>query len=308
MKDLKVIFMGTPSFSVPVLNALIEACNVIGVVCQPDREGSGFSPVKKLALEHNIPLFQPMSIKTDYQNILDLNPDIIITCAYGQIIPKAIIDAPRFGCVNIHASLLPKLRGGAPIHRAIINGDIKTGITIMYMSEKMDTGPIIAQKETDISPTDNVGILHDRLSLLGRDFLLETLPDIISGNITPVRQKEAEATFAWNIKREDEHINFSKSKREVYNLIRGLNPWPGAYCVLEAKVLKVWSARMSDNVFTTKFDGEITALYEDGIGVKVNNGEIVLTELQLEGRNRMSGKDFLNGLRNKDLLIGKIFE
>jgi methionyl-tRNA formyltransferase len=306
MKDLKVVFMGTPDFSVPTLKALIESCTVVGVVCQPDREGSKISPIKQVALENNIVVLQPVNIKTDYQAILNLKADIIITCAYGQFIPRVILDAPRYGCINIHASLLPKLRGGAPIHRAIMNGSSKTGVTIMYMVERMDAGAIIRQKETDILPTDNVGVLHDRLSILGRDLLLETLPDIISGNIEPVKQNEADATFAYTIKHEDEHIDFSKSTREIHNLIRALNPWPGAYCLLETKVLKVWNSRISDEVHFNNFDGEIVALYDDGIGIKTSNGEIVLTEVQLEGRNRMSAKDFLNGLRDKQLLIGKI--
>jgi methionyl-tRNA formyltransferase len=300
--------MGTPEFSVPVLESLIEHCNVIGVVCQPDREDGHTPPVKHVAIKYNIPLFQPENIKNDYQSILNLMPDIIITCAYGQIIPAAILERPRFGCVNVHASLLPKLRGGAPIHRAIINGDTKTGITIMFMNERMDAGSIISQKEVDILDTDNVGTLHDRLSILGRDFLLDTLPDIISGNIVPIRQVESEATFGLTIKREDEHVDFTKSKREIYNLVRGLNPWPGAYATLENKVFKIWGVRISNETYINRFDGEIVRLYEDGIGVKVNNGEIILTEVQLEGHKKMSAKDFLNGLRNKDLLIGKIFE
>lgn len=308
MKELKVVFMGTPDFSVPILSALIERCNVVGVVCQPDRNGNKISPVKELALKHQLPVFQPEDIKVEYQDILNLKADIIITCAYGQIIPKVLLEAPRYSCVNVHASLLPKLRGGAPIHRAIMNGDSKTGITIMYMVERMDAGPIIRQKEEEILLTDNVGNLHERLSFLGRDLLLDTLPDIISGNIKPIKQNEGEATYAWAIKREDEHLDFSKSKRQLYNTIRGLSPWPGAYCMLEAKVLKVWNATMSDEVYTNNFNGEIVKLYEDGIGIKVDNGEIIFTEVQLEGRKRMSAKDFLNGLKDKELLIGKICE
>lgn len=308
MKDLKVIFMGTPMFSVPILNALIESCNVVGIVCQPDRDDKRISPIKTVALEKGIAIFQPENITKDYQAILDLKADIIITCAYGQLIPKVLLDAPRYGCVNIHASLLPKLRGGAPIHRALMNGETKTGITIMYMVEKMDAGPIIRQREIEISVTDNGGTLHDRLSIMGRDLIMETLPDIISGNVVSVKQNESEATFAWTIKREDEHIDFSKSKREIYNTIRALNPWPGAYCMIEAKVLKVWNARMGDASHTSSFNGEIVALYEDGIAIKTDNGEIIFTEVQLEGRKRMPAKDFLNGLKDKELLIGKICE
>jgi methionyl-tRNA formyltransferase len=308
MKDLKVVFMGTPEFSVPVLEALISTCNVIGVVCQPDREENRISPIKQVALNNNIPVFQPVNIKNEYQSILKLQPDIIITCAYGQFIPSAILEAPRFKCINIHASLLPKLRGGAPIHRAIINGYTKTGITIQYMAEKMDTGAIIRQREVEILETDTVGTLHDKLSIVGRDLLLDTLPDIISGNISPIKQQESDATFAWTIKREDEHIDFNKTKREIYNLVRGLNPWPGAYCTLENKILKVWNTRIGSEVYFANFNGEIVRLYEDGIGVKAESGEIILTEVQLEGHKRMSARDFLNGLRDKDLLIGKIFD
>jgi methionyl-tRNA formyltransferase len=308
MKNTSVVFMGTPEFSVPLLEALINECNVIGVVCQPDSNNNKFSPIKEVAIKNNITLFQPENIKNDYQNIIEISPDIIITCAYGQFIPKVLLDAPRLGCVNVHASLLPKLRGGAPIHRAIINGETRTGITIQYMAEKMDAGAIIRQCETEITNDENVGMLHDRLSIMGRDLMIETLPDIISGNIDPVKQKEEEVTFAWTIKREDEHINFEKSKREIYNLIRGLNPWPGAYCLIETKVLKVWNSRISDNSYFSSFDGEIVALYDDGIGVKVNSGEIIFTEVQLEGRKKMSAKDFLNGLKDKERLIGKILE
>jgi methionyl-tRNA formyltransferase len=308
MKDLKVVFMGTPGFSVPLLKALIENCTVVGVVCQPDRDDNKLPPTKEIALQYNIPVFQPEKIRDNYQAVIDFHADIIITCAYGQIIPKAILDTPRFGCINVHASLLPKLRGGAPIHHAIINGYSKTGITIMFMNERMDAGNIISQKEIEILPTDNVGILHDRLSLLGRDFMLETLPDIISGNINPIKQNEMDATFAPTIKRENEHIDFSKSSYATHNLIRGLNPWPGAYCMLENKILKVWDSRVSYEVYPTNFNGEIVRLYEDGIGVKDENGEIILTEVQLEGHKRMSTKDFLNGLKNRDLLIGKIFD
>lgn len=308
MKDIKVIFMGTPVFGVPLLKELINKYTVALVVCQPDSEGGRISPIKQVALDNNIPVFQPANIKTDYQQLVELKADVIVTCAYGQILPRVVLDAARYGCINVHASLLPKLRGGAPIHRAIMNGYEKTGISIMYMSERMDAGPIIAQREVEILPTDNVGLLHDRLSIVGRDLMLETLPDIISGNVVPRKQNESEATYAPVIEREDEHVDFSKSKREIYNQVRGLNPFPGAYCLLETRILKVWEVRMSDAVYINNFDGEIVNLYDDGIGVKVNNGEVVLTEVQIEGRKRMKASDFLNGLRDKERLIGKIFD
>lgn len=311
MKDLKVIFMGTPNFSVPVLEALIEKCKVILVVTQPDRNFKNevnYSPIKKLALKHNISVFQPDNISSQADAIIKLDIDIIITCAYGQIIPKNILDKPKYGCINVHASLLPKLRGGAPVHRAIINGNSKTGITIMYMAPKMDAGDIISQVETDILVDDNVGSLHDRLSLMGRDLLIDTLPDIIAGNINRIKQDESKVTYGWNIKREDERIDFDKSKKEIFNQIRGLNPWPGAYSVLDEKIIKIWESRLGERGTSKYYNGEIINLYDDGIGVKVSDGEIVFTIIQPEGKPKMSVKDFLNGIKNKDQIVGKIFK
>ena len=203
MEQVKVVFMGTPDFSVPVLEGLIENYQVIGIVTQPDRKVGRrqevvFSPVKEVALKHNIPVFQPEKIRSDYTDILALEPDIIITCAYGQIIPKEILEYPKYGCINVHASLLPKLRGGAPIHHAIIDGYDKTGITIMYMDEAMDSGDIISQRETKILDLDTVESLHDRLSSLGRELLLDTLPSILDGSAKRVKQDADSVTYAYN--------------------------------------------------------------------------------------------------------------
>ncbi|MFA6327393.1 MAG: methionyl-tRNA formyltransferase, partial [Bacilli bacterium] len=211
MSKLKIIFMGTPAFGVPILEELIKNYDVVAVVCQPDR--GVLSPIKKLALEKNIAVYQPEKIKEDYEFILKLKPDLIVTCAFGQIINWDIIKAPKYGCINVHASLLPKLRGGAPIHRAIINGDYKTGITIMKTVERLDAGPILTQREINIEETDNVGTLHNKLSILGKELLMETIPLLVEGKITPKIQEETGATFARNIKREDEKIDFSKSSR-----------------------------------------------------------------------------------------------
>lgn len=313
MKDLRVVFMGTPEFSLPVLSSLNENCNVVGVVCQPDKPSNRgevkLSPIKQYAVDNNIPIYQPVSVKNEYKSILELKPDIIITCAYGQIIPKEILDYPKYGCINVHASLLPKLRGGAPIHKAIIDGYKETGITIMKMSLKMDAGDIISQSKIEILDTDTVGVLHDKLSVLARDLLISTLPDIINNNINPIKQDESEVTYAWNIKREDEKIDFSKTTREIYNQIRGLNPYPGAYSVLNGKIIKIWTSRVG-NVYYSEdiLNGQIVKLYSDGIGIKTSNGEIVITELQLEGKRRMKANEFINGVVNKDLLVGRIFE
>lgn len=306
MKKLRIIFMGTPAFGVPILEELIKSYEVIAVVCQPDR--GVLSPIKKLAIENKIEVFQPEKIKEEFDFIIKLKPDLIVTCAFGQIVNWDIIKAPKYGCINVHASLLPKLRGGAPIHRAIINGDYKTGITIMKMVERLDAGPILTQREIPIEETDNVGILHNKLSLLGKELLMETIPLLVEGKITPKIQEESSATFASNIKREDEKIDFSKSSRQVFNLIRGLNPFPGAYTILETKIIKVWNSRIGTNFYFDKHYGEIVAIYDDGIGVKTENGEIIITELQMEGKTRMFAKDFLNGLRDPKLLIGKLFD
>ena len=303
--------MGTPEFSVPVLEALIENYQVVGVVTQPDKEVGRHheikpTPVKEVALKNNILVLQPQRIKKEYQEILGLNADLIVTCAYGQMIPKEILDAPKYGCINVHASLLPKLRGGAPIHRAIINNETRTGITIMYMVEKMDAGDILAQEETPIFKEDNVGILHDRLSKMGAKLLIETIPDLINGKIKPIPQKEEEVTYAWNIKREEEEIDFNQRTIDIYNQIRGLNPWPGGYALLEGKVVKIYEARISDSFFTTKKNGEIGKIYEDGIGVSTKDGEIIITKLQPSGKRKMLAKEYLNGVYEEDLL-GKVF-
>lgn len=310
-QELRIVFMGTPEFSVPVLEGLIENYKVVGVVTQPDKEVGRkreikFSPIKEIAIKHQLPVFQPENIKKEYQEILNLKPDLIVTCAYGQIIPKTILDFPKYRCINVHASLLPKLRGGAPIHKAIIENYLRTGITIMYMVEKMDAGDILAQKETVIKNDETVGTLHDRLSFMGKELLLETIPELVAGKITPIPQNEEEVTYAWNIKREEEKIDFTKRTLDIYNQIRGLNPFPGAYATLDGKIVKIYASRISESFFTTKKDGEIGKVYEDGIGVSTKDGEIILTEIQFEGKKKMKVKDFFHGF-DGEKLVGKIF-
>lgn len=313
MEKIKVVFMGTPDFSVPVLEGLIENYDVVGVVSQPDKRVGRHqelvnTPIKEVALKNNIVCFQPIKIREEYQEILDLNPDIIVTCAYGQIIPKEILDYPRLGCINVHASLLPKLRGGAPIHKSIIDGYSKTGITIMYMDVKMDNGDIISQRETVITDDDNLESVHDRLSLMGKELLLDTLPSIIDGTNSRIPQNEDEVTYAWNIKREEEKIDFNKTRREVFNLIRGLSPIPGAFTLLDNQEMKVYSSIISDKVFLSKKNGEITGLYKNGIGVNCSDGEIILTVIKPFGKKKMDASSYINGLQNKDTMIGKVLE
>lgn len=312
MDKLKILFMGTPEFSVNVLQGLIDNYDVIGVVTQPDKEVGRkheikFSPIKELALKNDIRVFQPVKLKEEYQELVKLNPDMIVTCAYGQMVPSVLLKLPKYGCINVHASLLPKLRGGAPIHKAIINNYPRTGVTIMYMVEKMDAGDIISQVETIIKNDDTVGTLHDRLSLMGTKLLLETIPNIVSGNINPIKQDEKEVTYAYNITREEEKLDFSKNTIDIYNQIRGLNPWPGAYALLDDKIVKIYSSRISSSFFTTRKDGEIGIIYDDGIGVSTKDGEIIITELQFAGKKKMTVKEYLNGI-DKESLIGKIFK
>lgn len=311
-QEIKVVFMGTPDFSVPVLKMLIAQYRVVGIVAQPDkpvgRAGKmSISPVKKVALEENIPLYQPVKIRKEYEEILALEPDVIVTCAYGQIIPKAILDYPKYGCINVHASLLPKHRGGAPIHHAIMEGDTKTGITIMYMDVGMDDGDIIRQKEIPILEEDTAETLFEKLSVLGADLLKETLPDILAGNVQRIKQNPEEATFSYNISKEDEKIDFMKTRREVYNHIRGLNSFPVAYTILDGKRMKVWESKMGD-AKTKQPCGTITSIGKEGIGVATLDGEIFLTEIQPEGKKRMRAVDYLNGIANKESLVGKVLE
>ena len=311
MNKLKIVFMGTPEFSLPVLTGLIENYDVIGVVTQPDKEvGRGhevkFSPIKELALAHNIKVIQPVKIRNEYEEIINLKPDMIVTCAYGQIIPKVLLDLPKYGCINVHASLLPKYRGGAPLHRVVINGESKTGVTIMHMDEGMDTGDIITTREIIIENSDTVGTIHDKLSVLGKELLIDTIPSIINGTSIRIKQNNDEATFAPVIKREDELLDFNKTSREVYNKIRGLNPFPVSYAILDSKVVKIYSSYIKDNIYTTKKNGEIVRIYDDGIGVSTSDTEIVITEIKPEGKRKIQVKDYLNGI-DKDSLIGKVF-
>ena len=306
MKDLKVIFMGTPDFCVPILKALSEKCNVIAVVTQPDKEVGrkkeiSYSPIKKTAIDLGIKVLQPVKIKEEYKEIIDLNPDIIITCAYGQIVPEVILNYPKYGCINVHASLLPKLRGGAPIHKAIIYGYDVTGITIMYMDKGMDTGDMISKKEVKIEDNDTAETLHDKLQKISVTLLLETLPKIISGTNKREKQDDNRATYAYNISRQEEHVDFNRTSREVFNQIRGLNSWPGAYAVLDDKSIKLWLSKISENYYDAK-PGTIVNLDKNGMEIVTKDGSVLITELQLPGKRKTNIKDFINGVKKEDYL------
>ena len=311
MDKIRVVYMGTPEFSVNPLREICDICDVVLVVTQPDKlvgrkQELKYSPVKEYALEHNIEVFQPEKIREEYQRIIDLKPDLIITCAYGQIIPKVLLDYPKYKCINIHASLLPKYRGGAPIHHSILNGDKYTGITIMYMDTKMDSGDILYQEKLEIKDEDNVGTMFEKLSILGSKMIKDFLPKLLNGDINPVKQNEEEVTYAYNISKEDEKIDFNNSSLDIFNKIRGLNPFPVSYAVLDNKRVKLYNSRIGTK--TNGSIGEIISIYEDGIGIKTLDGEIIITELQFEGKKKVLVKDYLNGLQNKEELLGKAFE
>lgn len=304
MKDLKVIFMGTPDFAVPVLQKLIENTNVVLVVTQPDKRIGRKqiltpTPVKVEAEKHNIPVFQSIKIKEEYETILNTPADIIITCAYGQIIPKIILDYPKYSCINVHASLLPKYRGGAPIHHCLINGDDKTGITIMYMDEKMDNGDIISQIEYKIQDEDNVGTLHDKLSILGANLLIDTLPSIINGTNNRIKQDETKVTYAYNIKREDEKIDFTKTGIEILNKIRGLNPWPLANFTLDNNEIKIFDATFKKEEVSAP--GRIVVVDKNTLGISCKDGIVYLEKIKPFGKKEMLIKDYLNGVNKEEL-------
>ncbi|WP_026585591.1 methionyl-tRNA formyltransferase [Bacillus sp. J33] len=299
----KIVFMGTPDFSVPVLQQIIkDGYEVIGVVTQPDRPVGRKKvltppPVKVEAEKQGIPVYQPEKIRQpeELEKILALKPDLVVTAAFGQILPKELLEAPGYGCINVHASLLPELRGGAPIHYAILQGKDKTGITIMYMAEKLDAGDILTQVEVPIDEMDTVGTLHDKLSAAGSKLLSVTLPKLLNGELTPIKQNDEEATFAYNIKREQEKIDWGKTGEEIYNHIRGLNPWPVAYTTFDGKVIKVWS---SEKVKSTGSEAPGTVIHLEDDGVVVSTGNqtaIKITELQPSGKKKMSAEQFLRG-------------
>ena len=302
--------MGTPSFAVPILEALIDNYNVIMVVCQPDKEKDRkgniiYSPCKEIALKNNIEVYQPNKIRDEYQYILDKNPDIIITAAYGQIIPLEILEYPKYGCINVHGSLLPKLRGGAPIHHAIINGDKIAGVTIMYMDKKMDAGDIISQRSIEIGENTILDDLYHKLSIIGRDLLLDTLPSIFNGTNDRIRQDEDKVTFGFNITKEEEKIDFNDTSNNIHNKIRGLSSIPGAYAIINNKRMKIYLSEKTNNISKSK-PGTINDINENGIIVSTKDYDIILKNIKLEGKNRCNVKDFINGIRREDY-IGGVF-
>ncbi|WP_026515479.1 methionyl-tRNA formyltransferase [Butyrivibrio sp. LB2008] len=311
---MKIIFMGTPDFAASALEKIVEAGHEITlVVTQPDKPKgrSGelqVSDVKACALKHGFPVFQPERIKLP-ENVAYLKnyeADIYVVAAFGQILSQEILDIPKFGCVNIHASLLPKYRGAAPIQQAIIDGEKTTGVTIMQMAAGMDTGDIIFQREIPIDDNETGGGLFDKLSELGAELIVETLPKIERGELTPIPQDEKLATKCGKLSKNMGKIDFNKNAVDIRNLVRGLNPWPSAFTRHEGKMLKIWVADALDDkqvkeisgnaeVLKNAVPGTVSFVTKEAIGVATGKGTLVLKEVQLEGKKRMLVKDFLLG-------------
>ncbi len=303
--------MGTPAFSVPILDKIREKHNVVLVVTQPDvynpkKKKFMYSEVKEYALKNNLPLFQPEKIRTDYQKIIELDIDLIVTAAYGQLIGEEVLNHPKYKSINVHGSLLPKYRGGAPIQRAIINGESKTGITIMYMAKKMDAGDIIDMQETPILDTDNQDTMFEKLSILGSDMINNVIDKIEKNEVKPVKQNDDEATFAYNLNKDDELVTFDKKAKEVFNQIRGLNSNPGGYFVLDNLNIKVYDSKVSEKHHQDKV-GTIISINKDSFDVACACGTVIsITEIKIPSKNKMLVKDFLNGQGKKILQVGKV--
>ena len=302
MAKPRILFMGTPVFALPTLDALHSSnYSVIGVVTQPDRPaGRGRKeiapPAKLLAQSLGLPVFQPQKVKD--QSFLDifykLNPEMVVVAAFGQILPKAIIDFPKFGCLNIHPSLLPKYRGAAPLNWSIIRGESKTGITIMLMDEGMDSGDILLQQETPLGPTETYGQLHDRLARMGADLLMSVSEQVIAGRALRHQQDSSTVSFAPRLTKETGQINWQQSCTDIVNLIRGLCPSPAAYTFLEGQALKIFSAEPKSGK-PKEIPGTIGADTSQGLPVAAGDGYVIIKEVQLAGKKRLAINEFLRG-------------
>ena len=313
---MRLVFMGTPDFALPSLQALYDAGHeIVGVFTQPDRPaGRGkkvtASPVKLLAERLQLPVFQPDRLKTpaNVELLKELAPECIVVVAYGQILSKEILDIPRYGCINVHASLLPAYRGAAPIHWAVINGETKTGVTTMLMDEGLDTGDILLSAEYEISSTATTGEVHDALAVLGAQILLETLNGLKHGTITPRKQPQ-NFTYAPLLKREHERLDWNWSAWVIHNRIRGLNPWPGAFTTYRGEQIKIWQSKIIENESVSDSanefkPGQIIAFTSNGLEVMTGEGRLEISLLQPAGKKKMSAVDFINGRRVK---IGDCF-
>lgn len=297
---VRTVFMGTPAFAVPTLDVLLQTgLHLVGVYTQPDRpKGRGQAlaapPVKEMALRHNIPVFQPQKLRAPevVEELRGLAPDLIVVVAFGQILPKSVLDIPRYGCINVHASLLPKYRGAAPINQAIIDGEKETGITTMLMDVGLDTGPMLLKRALSIGPDETAGELHDRLCALGGETMAATLQLLLRGELHPQVQDESQTCYAAMLKKEDGRIDWSQSAQQIHNRIRGLAPWPGTYTFLNGEPLKLFLTRVEAGAGEP---GTILPPATDAVRIACGCGVLAVRELQLPGKKRLAAADFLRG-------------
>ncbi|MDO4691181.1 MAG: methionyl-tRNA formyltransferase [Fusobacterium sp.] len=300
---MKIIFMGTSEFAVPSLKILNEKHNIISVftkVDKPNLRGKkiNYSPVKEYALENKLEIFQPESFKDKnvIEKIKELAPDLIVVVAYGKILPKEVIEIPRYGVINLHSSLLPKYRGAAPINAAIINGDSKTGVSIMYVEEKLDAGPVLLQAETMIDDGDTFFSLHERLKVMGAELLENAINLIEEGNIDLKIQDESLVTFVKPFKKEDCHINWNNKAIDIFNLVRGMNPLPTAFSYLNNKIFKIYSVKIYEKTYPEAQNGEIVEyLKGKGAVVKTFDSSVIIESAKPENKKQISGSDLING-------------
>jgi methionyl-tRNA formyltransferase len=309
MENLSIVFMGSPQFAVPILKALIQNYRVVGVVTQPDRpagRGRKLSspPIKTLALSENIPLIQPKNLREPktFEQLKKWAPDVIIVTAYGQILRRNVLSLPKLGCINVHASLLPRWRGASPIQAAILHGDMETGITIMLMDAGLDTGPILTQRALPILQHDTASSLSERLSQLGADLLIETLPYFVEGKISPMLQDDTKATYAPMLKKSDGKLDFNQSIDQIEREIRAYSPWPGTFTIWKEKILKIHKASI------VKFNHHIEhnvpgskTVYSGKPAITAIDGLLILDIIQPAGKKLMAGEDFLRGAQDWDV-------
>ena len=300
---MRIVFMGTPDFSVPTLEQLIRNHQVVGVVTQPDkRKGRGkaiaFPPVKEKALEYDIPVYQPVKVREPefIEELKKMNPDIIVVVAFGQILPEEILNLPPYGCVNVHASLLPKYRGAAPIQWAVIDGEKETGVTTMYMAKGLDTGDMLDKVVVPIDPKETGESLHDKLSEAGGRLILETLTKLENGTAVRIPQNDAESCYAKMLTKELGEIDWNQSAAAIERLIRGLNSWPSAYTHLDGKTLKIWDADVEEGQADVAV-GTVTEVKKDCFYVQTGDGRLKINEIQLQGKKRMAVQAFLLGYK-----------
>lgn len=299
---MKIIFMGTPEFAIPSLEKLNKKHEIIAVYTKVDKvnfRGNkiNYTPVKQFALENNLKIVQPKNFKDEntINEIKQMNPDLIVVVAYGKILPKSLLDIPKFGAINVHSSLLPKYRGAAPINVAIINGDKKTGVSIMEIVEELDAGAVFAKKELNIEEDDNFLTLHDKLKKLGADLLMEVIADIEKGNVTKIKQDESKVTFVKPFSKNDLKIDWNMTSREIFNFVRGLSPLPCSYTFIDNKLLKIYEVKICDKVYDGQVGEVVDVIKKQGFVVKTKDTSVILTKLKPENKKILSGNDTING-------------